>query len=149
MEASSSDSTAGNYKNLHTLRVKPINNGVFSLTCVDGGLFHDGIFGKSFRDLRLCPIGKLSSIGGYFFSSGKVLYLGSFVVVGASLVSTTADGGFSAGLAPTPGETTLRGSELRVQSENSEKVMHIATRRVRALQKRLGIIATGGNRLWF
>jgi hypothetical protein len=147
---------------MRTLRVKPMNKGVFSLICGDGGLFQDGILGKSFRDLRLCPMGKLSSIGGYFFSSEKSLYLGSFVGVGvgAAVVSATSAGGFSTtstggfsatsagggggggGPPPSPGATTLGGAGACVHRKNRENEMHSATKRMNALQKRLGIIVT-------
>jgi hypothetical protein len=145
----------GNCKGVHTLRVKPINKGVFSSICGDGGLFHDGIFGKSFLEVRLCPMGKLSSIGGYVFSCEKSLYLGSFVGAEVAVVSTTAGGGVSAssggksgggrgfGSTPSAGKATLGGSELWVQRKNSENEMHSATKRIRVLQKRLGIIAEG------
>lgn len=135
------------------MRVKPMNKGVFSSICGDGGLFQDGILGKSFRDLRLCPMGKLSSIGGYFFSSEKTLYLGSFVGVGDAVVWTAAAGGFSAtsaggsggggvgGSPPPPGDTTVGGSGTCVHRKNRENEIQSATKRAKALQKRLGIIA--------
>jgi hypothetical protein len=141
---------------MHTLRVKPMNKGVFSLICGDGGLFQDGILGKSFRDLRLCPMGKLSSIGGYFFSSENSLYLGSFVGVGvgAAVVSATSAGGFSrtsaggsgggggCGSPPSPGATTLGVAGACVHRKNRENEIHSATKRMNALQKRLGFIVT-------
>jgi hypothetical protein len=144
---------------MRTLRVKPMNKGVFSLICGEGGLFQDGIIGKSFRDLRPCPMEKLSSIGGYFFSSEKSLYLGSFVGVGVAVGSTAAGGGFfvtsadgsggegggggggDGGSSPPHGDTTLRGSGTCVHRKNRENEIKSATKRAKALQKRLGIIA--------
>lgn len=107
---------------MHTFRVKPMNKGVFSFTCVAGGRFQDAIFGKSFRVCIEFPQGKLSSIGGYFFSFDQSLY----TFKGAS---AAGGGGFER-------------SETCVHKKYSEKIIHRATQSVSPLQKRLGIIAT-------
>lgn len=44
--------------------VNPIKSGVLSLTCSFGGLFHDGIGGRSLADFAFAARGKLSTIGG-------------------------------------------------------------------------------------
>ncbi len=54
--------------------VKPMNSGVFSLTCGFGGRFQSGIFGRSLEVLALAALGKLSLISGGF--SGAGLYIG-------------------------------------------------------------------------
>jgi hypothetical protein len=122
---------------MHTLLVKPMNKGVFSLTCVAGGLFHDGIFGKSFRVCIESPWGKLSTIGGYFFSFEKSLYTFWF------FTSLSLSGGVGGGLPPSTGAMKFEGSETCVHKKYSEKKTHKATQSVSPLQKRLGIIATG------
>jgi hypothetical protein len=100
-----------------------MNKGVFSLTCVAGGRFQDAIFGKSFRVCIEFPQGKLSSIGGYFFSFDQSLY--------------TFRGASAAG-----GGGEFERSETCVHKKYSEKIIHRATQSVSPLQKRLGIIAT-------
>jgi len=97
---------------MHTFRVKPMNKGVFSLTCVVGGRFQE------------FPQGKLSSIGGNFFSFDQSLY--------------TFKGASAAGAG---GEFERSGT--CVHKKYSEKTIHRATQTVSPLQKRLGIIATG------
>ncbi len=98
-----------------------MNKGVFSLTCVVGGRLQEAIFGKSFRVCIEFPQGKLSSIGGYFFSFDQSLY----TFKGAS----AAGRGFER-------------SETCVHKKYSEKIIHRAAQTVSPLQKRLGIIAT-------
>jgi hypothetical protein len=88
---------------------------------VVGGRFQDAIFGKSFRVCIEFPHGKLSSIGGNFFSFDQSLY----TFKGAS----AAGGGFER-------------SGTCVHKKYSEKTIHRATQTVSPLQKRLGIIAT-------
>ena len=100
-----------------------MNKGVFSLTCVVGGRFQDAIFGKSFRVCIEFPQGKLSSIGGNFFSFDQSLY--------------TFKGASAAGAG---GEFERSGT--CVHKKYSEKTIHRATQTVSPLQKRLGIIAT-------
>jgi hypothetical protein len=100
-----------------------MNKGVFSLTCVAGGRFQDAIFGKSFRVCIELPQGKLSSIGGNFFSFDQSLY--------------TFRGASAAG-----GGREFERSETCVHKKYSEKNIHRATQSVSPLQKRLGIIAT-------
>lgn len=46
------------------LRVNPMNNGVDSMTCREGGLFHDGMGGRSEEETAFAASGKLSVIGG-------------------------------------------------------------------------------------
>lgn len=45
------------------LRVKPMNSGVDSVTCGEGGLFHSGIGGRSEGDIAFAARGKLSVMG--------------------------------------------------------------------------------------
>ncbi len=51
-------------------------NLVFSGTCGSGGLFHDGIGGKSTGDFALAASGKYSRSSGGGFSGFEVLYRG-------------------------------------------------------------------------
>jgi hypothetical protein len=56
--------------------VNPMNRGVFSGTCGFGGLFQDGIAGRSARLVNDSAKGKLSAIGGLFLTGIGSLWIG-------------------------------------------------------------------------